>query len=328
MVLADGSRRSARAGVRPLEHDGNAPSRRSGRAALPRATVRAVVGREAGRRLGRADIGRGTRPSAPHLPQFRGARLPDGVRAGVSIAGTVFQIVGEPITDACISTIRSAGATAIPLYGSMETASIGYGCLDPVHSDDIHLLDDMLGLIQAGAAGPAAGLPEKAIFVTCLHPRSPFLLLNASMGDAAELSDRACGCGLQQAGWRRHLHNIRSFEKLNAHGVTFLAAEILPVLERILPSRLGGAPTNYQLVETESADGQPRVELRVDPAVGEIPDETIMDELCAALEGVSRPAAQRIRLWRDAGTLAIVRRPPLASRAGKILHVHRQWGRS
>lgn len=247
------------------------------------------------------------------------------MKAGAKIGGTWFVIAGEPITSACVGTIESAGCRAIPRYGSMETAAIGYGCVEPRVSDDLHVLSDMQGLIQAGDGGAeAAGLPERALLVTALHARSPFLMLNTSMGDEGTIEEnRRCGCALEALGWTRHIHTIRSFEKLTTLGVTFLGGEVIPVLERVLPERLGGAPTSYQLVESEASDGQPRLALRVHPDVGPVDSDTILREFCAAVDAVSSASADRLRLWRDAGTLRVERKAPVVSRVGKILHIHR-----
>lgn len=242
---------------------------------------------------------------------------------GIDIAGTRFEMSGEPITAACLATLAAAGCEAIPRYGSMEVGGIGYGCLNPEHSDDLHVLRDMLALIQAGPDGAGADLPERALLITSLHPHSPFLFINASMGDEACIVERDCGCALQAVGWGPHVHSIRSFEKLTTLGVTFPSDELISVLERMLPERLGGAPTSYQLVEFENGNGEPRLELRVHPTVGPLDDEAILREFCSAVETISSSSAARVRLWRDAQVLRVARQPPVTSRVGKILHIHR-----
>ena len=71
-------------------------------------------------------------------------------------------------------------------------------------------------------------------------------------------------------GWTTHLREIRSHEKLTAGGMTFLDTDLIRVLEEVLPARFGGAPTDYQLVEEEAAEGQPRVRLLVHPRIGAV----------------------------------------------------------
>jgi hypothetical protein len=88
------------------------------------------------------------------------------------------------------------------------------------------------------------------------------------MGDQAIVVQRACGCPLEQLGWVTHLHTIRSYEKLTGGGMTFLDTDVIRVLEEELPARFGGTPTDYQLLEEEADDGQPRLQLLVHPRVG------------------------------------------------------------
>ena len=52
-------------------------------------------------------------------------------------------------------------------------------------------------------------------------------------------------------------HTIRSHEKLTAGGMTLLDTDVIRLLDEVLPARFGGAPTDYQLVEHESDDGEP-----------------------------------------------------------------------
>jgi hypothetical protein len=70
----------------------------------------------------------------------------------------------------------------------MECGPIGYGCLAPEAPDDVHLLQDLHALIQPSKTdGEFDGLPANALFISSLHPASPFILLNVSMGDQALL---------------------------------------------------------------------------------------------------------------------------------------------
>jgi hypothetical protein len=160
----------------------------------------------------------------------------------IPIAGAHFMLTGEPITQARVDTIRRAGGTAIGRYGSVETSAIAYGCLRSEHADEMHCLTDMHAVIQA-CDGNSAGFPENALMMTMLHPRSPFLMLNVSMGDQAEVHWRRCDCPLYQMGWTTMMRDIRSYEKLTGNGVTFLGADVIRILEQVLPARFGGGRT-------------------------------------------------------------------------------------
>ncbi len=250
-------------------------------------------------------------------------RLAEASRgAGLDLRGAHFLLYGEPVTAARLAAIRQTGAVATPLYIAMETWRLGEGCLAPEAADDVHFLSDLHALIQAGSHGARFGLPAPALLVTSLRMTAPLVLLNVALGDQAVVVDRRCGCPLEPLGWTRHLHTIRSYEKLTASGMTFLDADVIRVLEEVLPARFGGVPTDYQLVEEEAAGGLARVRLLVRPEVGPVdPDAVAM----AFLDAISAGAgAERImgQVWRDAQVLRVERRAPLATASGKILHLH------
>lgn len=142
------------------------------------------------------------------------------------------------------------------------------------------------------------------------------------MGDAAEIVSDPCGCPLEQLGLKTHLRNIRSFEKLTAFGMTFFDTDVIPVLEKGMPARFGGGPTDYQLLETQGSDGRTRLSLLVHPSVGPLDPDTVADAFLKMLGGGG--GAKRIMelQWRLAGLLQVERRPPLATASGKILHLH------
>jgi hypothetical protein len=127
---------------------------------------------------------------------------------------------------------------------------------------------------------------------------------------------------MEQLGWTRHLHTIRSYEKLTAGGMTFLDTDVVRVLEEVLPARFGGAPTHYQLVEGPADDGRPRVRLLVDPAIGDVDAGAVARTF---LEAIGRgPGAEPIMraVWDDADLVTVERRPPLLTGSAKILHLH------
>jgi hypothetical protein len=142
------------------------------------------------------------------------------------------------------------------------------------------------------------------------------------MGDQAVVSDQTCGCPLERFGWTTHLHTIRSFEKLTAAGMTFLDVDVVHVLEKVLPGHFGGAPTDYQLVEDEGADGLPRIALIVHPSIGPVPAEEMAQAFLTAIGTGSRAERMMGIVWRDAGLLRVERRPPVTTESGKILHLH------
>jgi hypothetical protein len=242
--------------------------------------------------------------------------------AGLNMAGAQFSTAGEPLTTARLDSIRRAGAQAWPSYGSTEGGAMGYACLAPSAPDDVHLIHDFAALIQPGPDGQAAGLPANALLSTSLRPTAPMILLNLSSGDQAEVLQRQCGCGMEKLGWKTHLRNIRSFEKLTSGGMTFLDIDVIQVLERALPARFGGGPADYQLVEEEDGDGRPSLRLLVHPAVGPLDSNAVADAFLAAV-GAGSGAYRAMELqWRQSGLLRVERRAPISTASGKIQHLH------
>jgi hypothetical protein len=243
--------------------------------------------------------------------------------AGVDLVGARLEMSGEPVTSARVAAVRRNGVTASVHYGSSEVGChIAYGCLRPQASDDLHLLHDMLAVIQPGTAAGDHGLPARALLFSSLRTSTPFVLLNVSIGDAADVDQRACGCALGAFGWATHLRNVRSFEKLTAGGMNFLDVDAIRILEEDLPARCGGGPGDYQLVEQEDENGESLMRLLVRPDIGAEPDEVHRVFLAAVGQGPGVGPAIAA-LWRDAGLLRVEQRPPLSTTAGKILHLHR-----
>jgi hypothetical protein len=251
------------------------------------------------------------------------------VERGADLEGAQFTLGGEPLTEARLDAVRQAGATALPRYGSMECGPIAYGCLRPDAPDDVHVLSDLHAVIQpddrhpddtlqGGAEGPAA----RPLYVTALHPRAPFVMLNVSMGDQAVMAERSCGCPLDRPGWTIHLRAIRSYEKLTGAGVTFHDADVIRVLEVVLPGRFGGTPLDYQLLEEETGGGDPRLRLLVHPRLGGLDERAIVDAFLSGLDTATSVAPLMVRLWREIGILRVERQPPSATASGKILHFH------
>jgi hypothetical protein len=237
--------------------------------------------------------------------------------AGVDLTGAYFTAASEPTTAARLEIIRRSGALAWPQYASVESGSIGLGCLAPEVPDEVHLLTDRLALIQSLESG------SNGLFLSSLRPTAaPFLLLNFSLGDTAVVSQRSCNCPLQQLGWTTHLQSVRSFEKLTAGGMTFLDTDVINILEQVLPAHFGGEPTDYQLVEEEAADGEPRLCLLVNPTLGDLNRDAVAEVFLTAISKGS--GAERVMglAWRNAKLLRVERRAPLSTASGKILHLH------
>jgi hypothetical protein len=166
-------------------------------------------------------------------------------------------------------------------------------------------------------------MPHGALLVSSLRPTAPLVLLNASMGDAAILEPARCGCPLTALGWTTCLRNIVSFEKLTGEGMTFHDTDVVRILDETLPARFGGGPGDYQLVEDETSDGRSRLRLLVHPHVGPVDAGVVAETFLSALRAPGGARGVAALVWRATGILEVERRVPEATRAGKVLHVHR-----
>ena len=259
-------------------------------------------------------VRRGGTPWIRTFPSSAVRACQAALEAGIDLTGARFTVSGEPVTDAKLEAIRRSGAQVTPRYGTIETGSLAWGCLAPECSDDMHAFHDLHAIVQPEGAA--------ALFVTSLRASGPLVMLNLSMGDEALLRSRACGCPLERIGWTTHVSRVRSPEKLTAAGMTFYDADVVRILEHLLPHRFGGGPTDYQLVEDEAADGQPVVRLLVRPAVGPLDAAAVAETFLAAIGRGS--GAERVMgaVWRDAKLLQVERREPFTTATGKVLHLH------
>jgi hypothetical protein len=235
--------------------------------------------------------------------------------AGIDLTGARFTVAGEPVTEAKLAAIRRSGAHVAPRYGTVETGSLAWGCLAPESADDMHVFHDLHAIVQPGDG-------SASLWVTSLRRTAPVVMLNVSMGDQATLRPRSCGCPLERLGWTTHLQGVSSREKLTAAGMTFYDTDVVSVLERALPARFGGGPTDYQLVEEESDAGEPVVRLLVHPAVGPLEPDRVVETFLAEIGAGSGTARIMGTVWRDAKVLRVERRVPVAAPSGKVLHLH------
>ena len=104
--------------------------------------------------------------------------------------------------------------------------------------------------------------------------------------------------------------------------MTFLDRDVIRVLEEEMPALFGGTPTDYQLVEDEAADGQPRLRLLVHPSIGPLDSDNVADAFLKAI-GSRSPTEQLMEIfWRDADLFRVERQVPISTSAGKIMHLH------
>ena len=261
----------------------------------------------------------------PHVDTFPSSavRLCLAAEAqGLDLTGAHFTLAGEPLTRARRDVIERVGAKMATYYACAGVGILGFWCLQPETSDEVHLANDLCAVIQPAGAGSPEAPSSGPLLVTSLRPAAPFVLINVGLGDEAVISRRMCGCPLEALGWATHLQSIRSYEKLTAAGVTLPDGDVVRALEEVLPGRFGGMPTDYQLVEDARADGRPRLRLLVHPRVGLVDGRAVAEAFLGAL--ANGPGAERVMqlALRRAGVLEVERRAAMPTPAGKILHLH------
>lgn len=267
------------------------------------------------------------RGRVPHLFTFSSCAVrvcQAALDRGLRLDGAQFTTSGEALTPARRAAIEATGASVAACYGIAECGWIGPGCLAPASSDDLHLYEDLHALIQPGPQGASQDLPKNALLISSLSASAGLILLNVCFGDQADVGERDCGCPMAAVGWRRHLQNVRSYEKLTAGGMTFLDTDVITVLEELLPKQFGGGPTDYQLVEEETEDGRARLRLIVHPGVGPIDVAALKEAFFAGIGGGSGAAKIMQLQWREGQVLRIERAVPRNTERGKILHVYRE----
>ncbi len=235
---------------------------------------------------------------------------------GLDVAGALFVLVGEPFTQAKAQVLASAGCHAATHYAMVEAGMIGLACRALVAPDDVHLVSDKVATIQRDRSGNGSGT-TRALFHTSLLAAAPKVLLNVESGDSGVIEERDCGCGVLPGSFRRHLHTIRSYEKLTSEGMHFLGTSLISLVEEVLVRRYGGRPTDWQLVEREEG-GLPKVSLVASPAIGALDDRDVVRTVLDYLRQRGPGEQLMAEVWENGETLRVIRAEPHVTAAGKI----------
>lgn len=241
---------------------------------------------------------------------------------GLDISGLTIIAGGEPWTDAKVAELTRAGVRLMPGYAAMDAGVLGYGCLDPVIGDEVHLFTDDFSFIQRPRKVAHSEVTVDALLFTSLSPFTPKVLLNVESGDYGVVEHRFCGCPWGKLGLGTHLHTIRAFDKLTSGGMTFIGTDLVRVIEEVLPARFGGAPTDYQMVEEEDRGGLTRMSVLVNPDLGAINEGELIQIILKALSDGTDVHRMMARMWQESGTLRVIREKPYATAAGKLLPLH------
>jgi hypothetical protein len=236
---------------------------------------------------------------------------------GLDIRGTFIRASGEPLSPGKVKVIEAAGCQARTHYAMAEVGRTAIACGRPSALDDVHLASDRVAVLQRESGREGVG----GLWLTTLHWSVPRIMLNVELGDCAVIERRRCGCAWDRLGFTDRLHTIRSYEKLTSEGMHFLGADLIALVEEVLPARFGGTATDYQLVEEEQ-NGLTTVSLIVSPRVGAVDEAALRTAALEALASRDLGHQMMIDVWRQSGTLRVVRREPYLTRTGKIQTLH------
>ena len=251
-----------------------------------------------------------------------------GVRAllaaketGLDIAGSFLRFGGEPYTITKAKLVDEAGCRAASHYSMSEVGTIGIACADATELDDVHLISSKMAVLQRSRMATNPLHASDAFYLTTIAPICPKIMLNVACGDNGVIVDRECSCPLGQAGFNRHIHSIRSYEKLTSEGMHFLGSDLLRLLEHILPSQFGGGPTDYQFVESEEA-GLTKVRLLASPRLGPLDEKRLVESVLEFLGSRAPENRMMVERWQEGQTLQVKRSEPHVTSAAKLLPLH------
>ena len=242
--------------------------------------------------------------------------------AGLDLSGATFRLGGEPITAAKARMIEKTGVRIVPAYGMSEISTVGLGCPNGRHADDVHLAMDTLALVTHPHPIIGTDVTVPAFRITTLADTVTKLMLNVQVDDYGIVEERACGCPLEAHGYTVHLREIRSYSKLLGEGVTLIGNDMVHILEHVLPSRFGGTAIDYQLTEEEDEQSLTRLYLIVSPRVTLRDEREVVETLIEALRASSPAAGVAGTMWRQAETIRVKRAEPLWTARGKLLPLH------
>ncbi len=236
---------------------------------------------------------------------------------GLSLAGVSFLLGSEAVTRARVEAIEASGGRALATYGTTEAGWIGAQFPGAEHADEVRVFRDAYSIIPRYVPGQEAA----PLLLTGLRRASPKVLLNTEIGDSAIILGGGDCPAADELGYSFRLHQVRSFRKVTAFGITLAVTELYPILEESLPARFGGTLQDYQIIEDEDETGVSRMRLLMAPGVGEASATEVRDFFLRELGKRRRHFGFMARLLADANAVRVERRAPVLTARGKFLPV-------
>jgi len=232
---------------------------------------------------------------------------------GLDLRGCVMLTGGEPLTEQRHAAIERTGAAARSRYSATEAGLVAGACGEPRAVDDMHLYLDRLAVLSAPLPAGPDGLELDVLLFTSITPHMGKVLFNTDLGDFGALAERPCGCAFGKLGMTAHLSKVRSYDKLSTEGMSLLGADLDEVMAALV-EQAGGGPDDYQFWESENASGLPCLVLAVSPRVPKLDEQRFLGAVLEGIGRVPKGGALAARIWRDAGSLRLVRADPVLTR--------------
>ena len=250
--------------------------------------------------------------SALRTSASTGVRVAEAAIArGIDVAGCAILVGGEPLTEARSRAIEAAGLRAVPRYASAELGLMAGLCGEAQSCDDMHVYLDRLAVIgMPRPLGPDGATVDSLMF-TSLSLNCSKVFLNADLGDHASLERRSCGCTFGKVGMDLHASRVRSHDKLTGEGMGLLASQLDDAVSTVV-GRAGGGPNDYQFWERTDERGFTKLVLAVSPDVA-IDEATLVSSVLDELRSGTAAEALTSEIWRQAGTLELVRARPASN---------------
>jgi hypothetical protein len=239
------------------------------------------------------------------------------IEKGIDISGAIFFCGGEALSPAKLAVFERAGARALSTYTVSEIGNLGFACTH-MRGSCVHLFEDSVAAIGVPRAVPFVdGADINSLHFTTLGPHAPNILINLELDDDGTIGHTTCDCVYSRVGLTHCIDQINSFGKTTPQGITFHRTDLVEVIERLLPARLGGGPGDFQIVECEAANGQTQLRLNVSPRLGVTDCGRIRDVFIE----IMRPrwaGALAMREWTNSGGVEVMLAEPIATHTGKV----------
>ena len=239
---------------------------------------------------------------------------------GLDLPGVIIFTGGEPLTETRRRFIELVGWCVVPRYAAAEAGLLGAGCANRTASDDMHLYTDRVAVIPGSPCNRDGDNVPLLVSTLSLHTGK--VLLNTDLGDLARLTIRSCDCLFGEFGLKQRVAEVRSDQRFSVEGMTVRIAALDSLLARLV-EEYGGSPDSHQFWRQDQG-GLERLIVALSPSLGPLDEgrflNVLYDRMLAGGPGLDLAA----RLWKQAGTIHIVREHPRQSPGAKLTPVNRQ----